>query len=45
MSDKLTIILADGDFPRHTYPLSLLEQAERIVCCDGAALSLLRYGA
>ena len=44
MSDKLTLILADGDFPRHSYPLSLLEQAERIVCCDGAALSLLKYG-
>ena len=44
MSNGLTIILADGDFPRHSYPLSLLEQAERIVCCDGAALSLLKQG-
>lgn len=44
MSGKLTVILADGDFPQHVYPLTLLEQAERIVCCDGAALSLLFRG-
>lgn len=44
MSGKLTVILADGDFPVHAYPLSLLQQAERVVCCDGAAVSLLSHG-
>ena len=44
MSNGLTVILADGDFPVHAYPLSLLEQAERVVCCDGAALALLDWG-
>lgn len=44
MSGKLTVILADGDFPVHAYPLSLLQQAERVVCCDGAAVSLLAHG-
>lgn len=44
MSEFLTVILADGDFPVHPYPLSLLEQADKVVCCDGAALSLMKYG-
>ena len=44
MSNDLTIILADGDFPCHNYPLSLLEHAARIVCCDGAALALSSRG-
>lgn len=48
MSEKelndLTIILADGDFPKDAVPLSYLEKAGRIVCCDGAALALVQYG-
>lgn len=35
------VILADGDFPTHDVPLELLEAAEHVVCCDGAAKSLL----
>lgn len=31
------VVLAAGDFPRHPFPHALLEGAERIVCCDGAA--------
>ena len=38
------IILADGEFPSHAVPLYALEQAETIVCCDGAAEKLLKYG-
>ncbi len=41
---KKTIILADGDFPRHEIPLSYLKNAARIVCCDGSANRLIRAG-
>lgn len=37
------VILADGSFPTHELPLSVLRRAERIVCCDHALLSLLKY--
>ena len=39
------VILAAGDFPTHPVPLQVLEQyRERIICCDGAANTLLRAG-
>lgn len=30
------VILADGDFPSHPLPLSVLRAAPLLVCCDGA---------
>ncbi len=42
-SDK-TVILADGRFPSHKLPLEALRAAKRVVCCDGAAAKLLRFG-
>ena len=39
-----TVILADGDFPSTPRTTALLKQAERIICCDGAAEKLLRFG-
>lgn len=39
-----TVILADGAFPQHPVPLEILNNADRIICCDGAALSLVSYG-
>lgn len=34
----MTVILANGDFPRPgTEARAILERAERVVCCDGAA--------
>lgn len=39
-----TVILADGDFPRHPAPLKLLESAPRVVCCDGAAAQADSHG-
>lgn len=40
---ELTIILANGDFPKAGgYARRLLERAARIVCCDGAAQTLFR---
>ena len=31
------VVLAAGDFPQHPFPLQLLQEARRVVCCDGAA--------
>lgn len=42
--ERNTVILADGLFPSHEIPLGYLRSAERIVCCDGAAESLLDFG-
>ena len=39
-----TVILANGDFPASPHSLHILQEAERIVCCDGAAQALLAYG-
>lgn len=46
MSDSadITVILADGSFPRRKRLLETLHGAARIVCCDGAAAKLLRAG-
>ena len=40
----MTVILANGEFPSHPVPLGLLDSAERVVCCDGAAARLVRHG-
>jgi len=39
-----TVILADGSFPKHEIPLNILHNAPHIICCDGAARSLIEYG-
>ena len=42
---KRVVILCNGAFPRKAYPLYLLDSAEVVVCCDGAAVKYLRrYG-
>ena len=38
------VILADGVFPTHPIPLSILMSAKYIICCDGAAEKLLNAG-
>lgn len=38
------VILANGEFPSHEIPLSLLRQARRLVCCDGAYRRMLDSG-
>ena len=39
------VILCNGEFPRKAYPVYLLESAEAVVCCDGAAVKFMRrYG-
>ena len=39
-----TIILANGNFPKHNIPLEFLFNAEEIVCCDGSTQNLLKAG-
>ena len=39
-----TVILADGDFPSTPKTMQILKQAQHIICCDGAAEKLLRFG-
>jgi len=36
MSTSKTVILANGEKPTHPVPLSVLKNAEKIICCDGA---------
>lgn len=38
------VIIANGRFPNHTVPLSYIEEAEYIVCCDGAANDFIARG-
>ncbi len=37
------VVLANGDFPVHAVPLSLLENATHIVACDGAIAHLAAH--
>ena len=39
-----TVILANGQYPSHTVPVRYLEEADLIVCCDGAAEKLVSHG-
>ena len=38
------VILGNGDYPSHPYPLNVLRQAPYVVCCDGAADEYIRRG-
>lgn len=38
------VILANGRYPVHPVPLKHLNDAGRIICCDGAVVSLLEAG-
>jgi thiamine pyrophosphokinase len=39
-----TAILANGKFPDHPIPVGYLLNAKRVICCDGAADSLIDFG-
>lgn len=39
-----TVIIANGRFPTHPIPLSFIEKATFIVCCDGAANEFIENG-
>lgn len=38
------VIIANGRYPHHHIPLSEIENAQYIVCCDGAANSFIENG-
>ena len=38
------VILCDGDYPSHPIPLSILQQAPYLVCCDGAGMHHIQHG-
>jgi thiamine pyrophosphokinase len=42
--ESYTVIVADGTFPTHEIPLGYLNNAKRIICCDGSAQILLLAG-
>ncbi|MDR0385586.1 MAG: thiamine diphosphokinase [Prevotellaceae bacterium] len=44
LNSKYSVVLGDGKFPEHSIPLKLLDNAHKIICCDGAAVKLLQYG-
>lgn len=38
------VILANGEFPTCEEPLKCLSMAQKIICCDGAAEKLIKFG-
>lgn len=40
----LTVIVANGRYPSHPVPLAYIEEAQYIVCCDGAANDFIANG-
>lgn len=42
--EKYTVIIANGRFPQHKIPLSYINKASFIVCCDGAANNFIEQG-
>lgn len=38
------VILANGDYPVHALPLSLLQKSNYVVCCDGATDAYVHSG-
>jgi thiamine pyrophosphokinase len=39
-----TVIVADGSFPEHEFPVGYLKNADRIICCDGSTEKLVLAG-
>lgn len=40
--ESYTVIIAKGDFPTHSQPLSFIKKADRIICLDGAIKTCLK---
>jgi thiamine pyrophosphokinase len=40
-SEFNSVILANGEYPQHNLPKSILRNASQVVCCDGAALQYI----
>ena len=39
--NEFNVIIANGEFPIHSYPLELIKKAKNIICTDGSAEKLL----
>ena len=47
MKNKLInpiVIVANGKYPTHSYPLEVLDKAKTIICTDGSANKLQKHG-
>lgn len=44
INNQRVVIVANGKFPEHEVPLTLLRKAEVVVCCDGAIANLDKNG-
>ena len=44
MIQEPVVIVANGDFPFHKEPLLILQDANTIICCDGAVNHLVKNG-
>ena len=38
------VLIANGKFPTHEKPLEIIKKNKYIICCDGAANSLIKFG-
>ncbi len=38
------VVLANGEYPTHAFPLHILDEARFVVCCDGAANEYISRG-
>ena len=38
------VILAEGDYPTHEIPLKVLNECDKVICCDGAANTYINIG-
>ena len=42
ISKNLSVLLANGQYPEHKFPLQVLKEAKHIICLDGAVNTLCR---
>lgn len=43
MEKPYTVIIANGEFPTHPYPLSCIENASETICLDGALKTCIKH--
>ena len=41
---KNIVLIANGQFPTHQKPINIIQKSQYIICCDGAANSLIKFG-
>ena len=39
--NNLSVLLANGEYPKHEYPLEILKESKNIICLDGAVNNLV----